>query len=61
MTILDVLEQYPETEEKFRALDRVTGDCVLCRHLFDDFENFLEHYHIDRDYFSADIFSTTAP
>ena len=30
MTMLEIIENYPETEEVFRAYDDIAGKCLLC-------------------------------
>lgn len=49
MTILDIVDKYPESEEIFRSLDEITGDCVLCAHLFEDIDEFCKKYNIDKE------------
>ena len=35
MTVLDIVERCPETEEIFSTYDDIVGKCVLCNCLFD--------------------------
>lgn len=51
MIILDFLDKHPESEESFRRLDDITGDCVLCTHIFDDMDEFFKKYNIDKGEF----------
>lgn len=47
MQILDIVSEYPETEEIFRAYDEEANRCVLCNNLFDSLEDFSVEYDID--------------
>jgi len=35
MTVLEIVEKYPETESIFRDYDDLIGKCILCHCLFD--------------------------
>lgn len=45
--ILNIVADYPETEDIFRSYDQVVGKCVLCQNLFDSLEVFANEYNID--------------
>lgn len=53
MIILDVVDKYPESEEAFRKLDPLTGGCVMCENLFDDLDEFLKKYNVNKQEFLA--------
>ncbi|MBP1925095.1 UTP-glucose-1-phosphate uridylyltransferase [Sedimentibacter acidaminivorans] len=47
MTILDIVEKYPKTEEIFKSYDKLVGKCVLCNNLFDSLDSFTADNNID--------------
>jgi len=47
MKILDIIAQYPETQDVFRGYDEVAGVCVMCNHLFDSLETLCLKYDIE--------------
>ena len=47
MQILNIVSEYPETEEIFRSYDELAGKCVLCNNLFDSLEDFALEYNIN--------------
>lgn len=47
MTILDIVEKYPKTEDLFKSYDELVGKCVLCNNLFDSLDNFTADNNID--------------
>lgn len=49
MTMLEIVENYPETEEVFRAYDDITGKCLLCNNLFDSIETIAMKYSINSE------------
>lgn len=49
MVILDIVENYPDTEDIFRMYDETAGVCILCSHLFDSLEVLENKYGIDLD------------
>lgn len=49
MTILDIVEKYPETESVFREYDSVAGICLLCHKLFDPLDTIAREYGISPD------------
>lgn len=49
MKILDIVADYPSTEDIFRAYDGIAGKCTMCHNLFDTLEEFSLMYKIDLD------------
>jgi len=49
MTVLEIVEKHPETEDVFRSYDDITGKCVLCSCLFDTVEKISLDYNLDLD------------
>lgn len=49
MTMLEIIENYPETEEVFRAYDDIAGKCLLCNNLFDSIETIAMEYSINSE------------
>lgn len=47
MTILDIVEEYPKTEDLFKSYDQLVGKCVLCNNLFDSLDDFTTENNID--------------
>lgn len=47
MTILDIVAEYPNTEDVFRTYDDIAGKCTMCHNLFDTLEEFADMYKID--------------
>lgn len=45
--LLDLVEQYPETEEIIRLYDKASGTCMLCHCLFDSIEIIESTYDTD--------------
>jgi hypothetical protein len=45
--VLDWVEQYPATEDTFRAYDELVGVCILCQCLFESIEEIEAEYHVD--------------
>lgn len=48
-TILDWVDQYPETEALIREYDSKVGCCILCQCLFDTIEEIESAYKVDLD------------
>lgn len=46
-TILNIVADYPDTEDVFRAYDGLAGKCTMCHNLFDTLEEFSNMYVID--------------
>ncbi len=55
MKILDIVAQYPPTQDVFRKYDRMAGSCIMCNHLFDSLEIVSLQYGIDLDGLIADL------
>ena len=49
MTILEIVEKYPETEDVFRSYDDITGKCVLCSYLFDTIDKVSAAHNLKLD------------
>ncbi len=49
MIILDIVEQYPQTDLVFREYDSRIGKCLLCNNLFDTIESVVKEYKLDED------------
>jgi len=49
MTILNIVADYPVTEDIFRTYDDLAGKCTMCHNLFDTVEEFSVIYNIDLD------------
>jgi len=47
MTVLDIVEEYPETENIFREYDDIIGKCLLCNCLFDSVEDIAINYNLN--------------
>lgn len=47
MTILDIVEKHPQTEDIFSFYDDIVGKCVLCNCLFDRIDTFANDYNIN--------------
>lgn len=46
MTLLEVVESYPQTEEVFRKYDERAGACLCCQALFESLREMAEKYHL---------------
>ncbi len=55
MKILDIVAQYPPTQDVFRKYDRMADSCIMCNHLFDSLEAVSLQYGIDLDSLIADL------
>ncbi|WP_422484675.1 hypothetical protein [Gudongella sp. DL1XJH-153] len=47
--ILDIVSDYPQTEEIFKPYDEIVGKCVMCNHLFETVEEFSEMYDLNME------------
>jgi len=47
--ILDIVSNYPQTEDVFKPYDEKVGKCVMCNHLFETVEEFSDMYGLDMD------------
>ncbi len=47
MILLDIVEQFPETDPVFREYDSVIGKCLLCHNLFDSIHDVTKEYLLD--------------
>ncbi len=46
MTILDIVDRYPQTEAVFRKYDRQAGVCLCCQALFNSLHETAEKYNL---------------
>lgn len=49
MILLDIVEQYPETEAIFREYDSLLGTCIMCSHLFQSIEDIEKEKNVSLD------------
>ena len=49
MVILNIVEDYPSTEDICRSYDEIAGKCTMCHNLFDTLEEFAKLYDISLD------------
>lgn len=49
MTLLEIVERWPETETAIRTYDAVTGVCLLCHRLFDSVEAIAAEFSLDTE------------
>ncbi len=49
MTLLAIVEKYPQTESLIREYDSEAGVCLLCQNLFDTLETIVREYGISLD------------
>lgn len=49
MIILNIVADYPSTEDVFRSYDDIAGKCTMCSNLFDTLEEFASMYNISLD------------
>ena len=47
MTLLQIIELNPQSEEVFRQYEEELGSCLLCHNLFDSLENIAQMYRLD--------------
>lgn len=47
MLVLDIVEQYPQTEPVFRDYDEIIGKCLLCNCLFESVGSVAKEYQLD--------------
>lgn len=48
-TILEIVSEYPKSEDFFREFDKRAGKCVLCHNLFDTIGEFCKEYELDSE------------
>lgn len=46
-TILDLVSDFPGSEDFFRQYDELAGKCVLCNNLFDSLTEFCKEYDLE--------------
>lgn len=49
MTLLEIVEKHPETEDVFREYEDIAGECLLCKNLFDSIEDVAREYNINSE------------
>lgn len=49
MTLLEIVENYPETEDVFRFYDRKLGRCLMCHCLFDRLGDVVKELGVEPD------------
>lgn len=54
-TILDVVSDFPASEDFFRQYDGIAEKCVLCNNLFDSIDEFCKTYDLDSNQFLKDL------
>jgi len=47
MTVLDIVSQYPQTENIFHSYDDQVGECLCCQMLFETIEDVAEKYNLE--------------
>ena len=47
MTVLEIVSEYPGTEEVFKSFDRDAGECINCNALFETLQAMAARYRID--------------
>ncbi|WP_418790857.1 DUF1858 domain-containing protein [Phosphitispora sp. TUW77] len=47
MTILDIVNKYPETIDVFQAYDKTYSTCICCTSLFETLENTASMHKLD--------------
>lgn len=55
MTILEIVENYPETLPVFKAYDKEYVICICCNSLFDPLDKVAFKYGIDLERMLADL------
>lgn len=53
--ILDIVSEYPQTEDVFRTYDEKAGKCVLCNFLFETPIEFSQQIKIDEEVLIKEI------
>ncbi len=47
MTLLDIVEKYPDAKEVLGKYDTLAGECLLCYNLFDPLKKVIEKYGLN--------------
>jgi hypothetical protein len=55
ITILDIVDRYPQTEAVFRKYDRQAGVCLCCQALFDSLGETAEKYNLSLEILLDDL------
>jgi len=54
-TLLEILEEYPDTETTIRQYDDTVGVCMVCKCLFKTIEEIEDLYHVSLKELAAEI------
>ena len=54
-TVLDLVAEYPATQDVFRAYDSAAGCCILCQALFETVSDLAARFGLDRAALVADL------
>ncbi len=49
MTLLDIVDKYPFTQDVFHSYDDRAGVCILCENLFSTIEELALYYELDME------------
>ncbi|GAB6095580.1 hypothetical protein JCM14469_18320 [Desulfatiferula olefinivorans] len=55
LSVLDVVAQWPETQDVFRRYDSLAGECICCNALFDTLTEMAHRYRLDLDRLLKDL------
>ena len=55
MTVLDIVSQYPQTEDIFHSYDEQVGECLCCQMLFETIEDVAEKYNLELSLLLAEL------
>jgi hypothetical protein len=55
ITVLDVLSRYRQTESVFREYDKIAGECICCKSLFEPLGDVAKKYGFNPERFFSDL------
>jgi len=55
MTVLEVINRYPDTESVFKKYDEQAGVCICCQSLFETLKDVSKKYDIDLDQLMTEL------
>jgi len=55
MTVLEVIDRYPDTESVFKKYNEQAGVCICCQSLFEPLKDVSKKYDIDLDQLMAEL------
>jgi len=61
MTVLDIVDRYPQTEKVFRKYDREAGVCLCCQALFESLRGMAEKYDLNLEMLLEGLNATPDP